>query len=300
MKNILRSLATVLILIAWQQPTLAAGKLKVFVSIVPQKYFVEQIGGDRIDVQVMVKPGASPHTYEPKPRQMAALSKTRIYFAVGVSFEKVWLRRIAATNPRMAIVRTDQEIDKISMATHLHEEKGDKDLHQEDEEHGEHRTLDPHIWLSPPLVKLQAKQILIALQKAAPSHGQEFENNYRRFITEIDRFDEQLRDILKGKKGLPFMVFHPSWGYFADAYGLKQIPIEIEGKSPKPAQLKELIEYSRKEGIKVIFVQPQFSSKSAKLIAGEIGGQLVFADPLAADWMANLKMIAAKFERSLE
>jgi zinc transport system substrate-binding protein len=95
------------------------------------------------------------------------------------------------------------------------------------------------------------------------------------------------------------MVFHPSWGYFAHAYGLKMVPIEIEGKEPKPAQLRELIEHARENGIKFVFVQPQFSARSAKLIAGEIGGQVVFADPLAEDWADNLRGVARKFETAL-
>jgi zinc transport system substrate-binding protein len=96
------------------------------------------------------------------------------------------------------------------------------------------------------------------------------------------------------------MVFHPAWGYFAHAYGLKQVPIEIEGKEPKPAQLKELIQHTRKNDIKAVFVQPQFSTKSAELVAREIGGQVAFADPLAEDWIANLRQAADKFQSVLK
>ena len=116
----------------------------------------------------------------------------------------------------------------------------------------------------------------------------------------IDELDSRLKDTFKGKHGLQFMVYHPSWGYFADAYGLRQIPIEIEGKEPKPAQLKELIEHAREHNIRIIFVQPQFSTKSAELIAREIDGQVVFADPLAEDWVGNLSEIAEKFKAALK
>ncbi|MCK5723282.1 MAG: zinc ABC transporter substrate-binding protein, partial [Gammaproteobacteria bacterium] len=97
-----------------------------------------------------------------------------------------------------------------------------------------------------------------------------------------------------------FMVFHPSWGYFADTYGLKQVAVEIEGKNPKPSQLKELIEHAKEQGIKIIFVQPQFSSKSAKLVAREIGGRVAVADPLAQDWSANLRAVAREFKGALQ
>jgi zinc transport system substrate-binding protein len=173
----------------------AADKISVFVSIVPQKYFVQQIGKDMVDAKVMVKPGASPATYEPKPRQMAELSKAKLYFSIGVPFEKAWLKKIAATNPDMRVVHTDHGIEKIAMAAHHHhhdeddhhgetheaghheadhhkkghhDEKGhdhkhhhDRDHHDanrhKDEGHHDHAGLDPHIWISPALVKARQK-----------------------------------------------------------------------------------------------------------------------------------------------
>jgi zinc transport system substrate-binding protein len=273
----------------------AADKLQVFVSILPQKFFVEQIGKDLVDVHVMVEPGASPETYEPKPRQMVALSKARLYFAVGVPFEKAWLQRIAASNPRMGIVHTERGIQKMPMAVDAHVQGKD---HKG--EHDDHGVLDPHIWLSPPLVIMQARNILVALQEVDAAHHAIYEAKYKAFIDKVVDLDEELMNIFAGKRGLQFMVFHPAWGYFADAYGLKQIPIEIEGKEPTPAELKELIENALKSQIKVVFVQPQFSSKSAEQVAREIGGQVAFADPLALNWDENLREVAAKFKASLK
>jgi len=268
----------------------ASPKMTVFVSILPQKYFVQQICREFAEVQVMVPPGASPATYEPKPRQMAAISKTRIYFSIGVPFESAWLMKIAAANPDMAVVPTDRGIKKQPIAVHHR--------HQ-DEKQPEHSTLDPHIWLSPPLVMVQARTILEALQEADPTHRSVYENNYRAFISQLSDLDAELRRIFSGRFGQQFMVFHPSWGYFAQAYGLKQVSIEIEGKEPKPAQLRELIEQAREDDIKFVFVQPQFSVRSAKSIAREISGQVVFADPMAEDWAGNLLGVARKFESAL-
>ena len=177
-----------------------------------------------------------------------------------------------------------------------HAEKGE---HPGEEEHG-HSGLDPHIWLSPPLVKIQARNILSALLEIDPSHRAVYETNYQQFVSQIDKLDTGLKTIFAGKQGLQFIVFHPAWGYFARDYGLEQVPIEIEGKNPKAAQLKELIEHARERGIKVIFVQPQFSRKSAELVAKEIGGQVAFADPLAEDWPANLREVADKFKAALK
>jgi zinc transport system substrate-binding protein len=311
------------ILFALPGNSFSANKLPVFVSIVPQKYFVQQIGKELVDVQVMVLPGASPATYEPKPQQMTDISKTKIYFAIGVPFENAWLGKIAAANPDMHVVHTGHGIQKLPMKAHHHHHHHDDKAeehhegehheaehgHKEDDHHGEaahdedhhgHAGLDPHIWLSPPLVKIQARNILAALQEADPVHRSVYEANFKAFTAQIDKLDADLKETFAGKKGLQFMVFHPAWGYFAHAYGLKQVPIEIEGKDPKPAQLKELIEHARENGIKVVFVQPQFSTKSAKLVAREIGGQVAFANPLAEDWMANLRQVADKFKAALK
>ena len=270
--------------------TPVSGKIAVFVSVAPQKYFVQQICKELADVQVMVPSGASPATYEPKPRQMAAISKTRIYFSIGVPFEKTWLKKIAAANPEMAVVSTDRGIKKLPIAVHTH---------HGDQNQPEHGTLDPHIWLSPPLVMIQARTILEALQETDPIQRSVYENNFRAFMSQLSDLDAELRTIFSGTSGQQFMVFHPSWGYFAQAYGLKQVSIEIEGKEPKPADLRELIEHARADGIKFVFVQPQFSARSAKLIAREISGQVVFADPLAEDWGGNLRAVARKFESAL-
>jgi zinc transport system substrate-binding protein len=280
---------------------LAGDGLPVFVSILPQQYLVQQIGGEHVDVQVMVAPGASPATYEPKPRQMAALSRARLYFAIGVPFETAWLDKIAAANPAMQVVHTEEGIRKRPMVEHPHEggPDGDADHNPAESRHG-HGILDPHIWLSPPLVKLQAATIMEALMAADPAHAADYERNGRRFQAAIDTLDQDLKKIFAGQAGRRFMVFHPSWGYFAAAYGLVQVPIELEGKDPKPAQLQALIQYARQHRIKVIFVQPQFSRRSAAIVAAEIGGRVVLADPLALDWMENLRHVAGEFEAALQ
>lgn len=267
----------------------AADKPVVFVSILPQKFFVDQIGGELFDVEVMVKPGASPATYEPKPSQMAKLSSSSAYLAIGVPFENNWLAKFSAVNPNMNIVHTEQGIDKIGMAEHLHD-ADDADGHAGD--HSDHGVLDPHIWLSPALVKKQAKTIVDTLIKINPEQSTLFETNYRTFLEEIDKLDGELRDLFRGKDNMQFMVFHPSWGYFAREYNLKQVAIEMEGKEPKPAQLLELIRYAKDNGIQVIFVQRQFSAKKAKVVAKEINGRVVIVDPLAEDWFTNLRQVA--------
>jgi len=291
MKKAIMILTLCFCLSAWGAA--GAGPVEVFVSIPPQKYFVEKIGRDLVQVSVMVPPGASPATYEPKPQQMNALAGTKAYMAIGVPFEKVWLKKISAANPKMKIVQTDQGIIKRTMATHLHTDP---------EEAGrEHEGLpDPHIWTAPPLVKIQAHNIFQALTGIDPANRSAYQTNYGKFVQEIETLDAELKEIFAGREGkVRFMVFHPAWGYFAQTYGLEQIPVELEGKEPKPAQLKELIESAKRLKIKVVFVQPQFSTKSAEVIARAIGGEVVLADPLAQDWAENLRKQAARFKAAL-
>jgi len=274
-------------------PVFAENGLNVIASILPQKYFIQKIGGDRVNVSVMVLPGANPATYEPKRRQMVNLSKAQIYFAIGVPFEDNWLPKFSKTNPGMMVVATQSGIIKMPMKPGGH--------HHDETQNGHEKPVtgikDPHIWLSPPLVMVQARNILDGLLKADPKGQNKYEANYTAFLRELKDLDEKIRKDLRttGPKHR-FMVYHPSWGYFAHAYGLEQIPIELEGKQPSPRKLLELVQEARKDGIKVIFVQPQFSEKSAETIAHAIGGKVLVADPLAEDWENNLLHVAAKFK----
>ena len=262
----------------------AGEPIPVFVSIPPQKYFVEKIGGSLVHVSVMVPAGANPHIYEPRPSQMTALSKSRIYFAIGVTFETVWLPKFAKLNPRMRIVHTDKGIDKMAMVAHHHDNPS---------------SLDPHVWVSPPEVKIIARNILETFMEMDPSNSRTYQSNEEAFLKEIDGLHKDLTEIFKDKKGLKFLVYHPAWGYLARTYGLEQVPVEIEGKEPKPEQLKALITRSKKDGIKIIFVQPQFSTKSAETLAKAIGGEVIFADNLREDWGKNLRVQAEKFTQAL-
>lgn len=270
----------------------------VFVSILPQKYFVQRICKDRVKIEVMVQPGANPHNYEPKASQMAKLAATDMYFAVGVSFENVWLEKLAAVNPKMKVIRTDANIDKIAMPAHHHEEGEGETEREKSHEELQVATPDPHIWLSPPLVKIQVRSMIDALADLYPAQASFFAGNGEELLKEIDSLDARLRSLLQDSRGRQFMVYHPAWGYFAREYGLTQVPVEVEGKQPKPAQLKELIEHARQKDIRVIFMQPQFSRKSAEIVAAEIGGEVAFADDLAEDWPANLQHVAEKIKEA--
>ncbi len=284
-KTVTRCLVSAAVLLILCVPAMAAGRLTVFVSITPQKYFIKQVGHGLVDVKVMVPPGANPATYEPRPGQMTALSAARLYFAIGVPFERAWLDRIAAANPKMTIIHTDKNIKKRCMTS------GPVEIVKRQDGNCQN-GYDPHIWLSPPLVKKQVSTVIAALKNADPVNAHAYTKNGKEFMDRIDALDRELRALFDDAAGSCFMVFHPCWGYFADAYGLTQVPVQAEGKEPKPARMKELIDYAKKTGLRVILVQPQFSSKSARAIADAIGGKIAVADPLAENWLENLYNIS--------
>jgi len=276
-----------------ESPGHSKGKIKVVVSILPQAYFVERVGGERVDVSVLVGPGYSPATYEPRPRQMAELGKAKVYFRIGVPFENVWMMRISRANPHMRVIDTRHGIELRSMRTY-HPDKA-KQHHPYPK-----GMKDPHIWLSLRLVKVQAQNICHALTSEDPAHKTYFEGNLRAFHHDLDRLDAETRGVLKNLKTRKFMAFHPAWGYFAGDYGLEQIPIEIEGKEPSARALAGLIKRAKQEGIKVVFVQAQFSTKNAETVARAIGGKIVRIDPLAKDYLKNMKKIAETFRKVIQ
>ena len=273
-----------------------SGKINLAVSILPQQYFVEKIAGDLANVMVAVPKGANPDTYEPRPRQMIDLTRAELYFSIGVPFESVWLNKFQASNPEMKIVDSTRGIEKTAMAAHHgHDHSG----HPGDEPPG--MIKDPHVWTSPPLVKKIARNIYSALSEVRPEHEAMFRENFRKFEKEIDSLDGYLQGLFSPDyQNRAFMVFHPAWGYFAQTYHLRQIPIELEGKTPKSSELKEVIAEAKALGIRVIFVQPQFSVKSAEAIAEAIDGRVVEADPLAYEWEKNLRQQGDVFKSALK
>lgn len=249
----------------------------VFVSIIPQKYFIERIAGDHIDVSVMVGAGQSPETYEPSPRQMALLNKSSLYFQIGVPFENIWIDAIKELNPNMKIIACCEELKSIALTGHLH------DGHVQ-----AGNAPDPHIWTSPANAKYIALKMKNALQDTFPVYQTEFEDNYIKLINDLDKLDADIRSLLSGLNNRHFIVAHPSWAYYARAYNLVQLPIELNGKEVRAKSLSKLIDIAISQNIKRVFVQKQFNNNSAEILAKEIDADIVELDPLADDYIANL------------
>lgn len=277
-----------------------------FVSILPQKYFVERVIGDLYNVEVLVKPGESPATYEPTTKQMIKLSKAKALFTIGVAFEDNLIPKLREQYENLAIIPTDKNVKKMKPANYvqlfeeanLHHdfEKEDhhQDLEKENDNHHHHENLDPHIWLSPDLVKTQVANITDYFNEAYPDKRNYFSENRDAFIAELDEVTQEINNIFNKVEKKEFLCFHPAWGYFADQFDLKQIPIEIEGKEPTPKEQQRILEFAKEKGIKYIFVQAQFDQRVASSIAKEIGGSVILIDPLAENYLVNLKNIADK------
>ncbi len=264
--------------------------LKIAVSILPQKYFVEKIGGSLVDVIALVPPGVSPHSFEPKPSQMVELSQCKLYFTIGIDFESAWYDRLTSASKQLIVVPTDTGIEKI-ISTHEHHEHGD--THGDQGEPREHERFDPHIWLSPELVKQQARTICNALITADSLHKETYQSNYGNFLKEIGALQDEIRQI---REACPddhgFMIFHPAWAYFAREFRLAEYPVEIDGKEPSPKELVNLVLFAKEKNITTIFVQPQFSPQTALQIAKEIGASTIEVNDLAENWAENLLQVA--------
>lgn len=285
--------------------TTAPARLRVAVSILPQAYFVERIGGDRVDVQVLIGPGQSPHAYEPTPRQLAALGSVKVYFTVGVDFETALVPRLRTMfrDLRFVDTRRDIPLRYFTAAEAAAECLDHGHTHGPDCRHEAAPAPasqpagarpDPHFWLNPVHARTLAATVCDTLCELDPPGAETYRRNLAALQADLDRVHEQLTAALAPLKGTEIFVFHPAFGYFTDAYGLKQVPVEIEGKEPTARQLAALIDRAKAARVRVIFVQPQFAQRAAEALAQAIGGAVVPMDDLARDYVRNLEDMAAK------
>jgi zinc transport system substrate-binding protein len=261
--------------------TNAIADATVFVSIPPQKSFVERIAGDLVHVEVLVPAGASPATHEPTSRQMMALSEAGAWFRIGVPFEETWAPRIEANFPKLPVIDTRVGIELLTMGS-----KGGR--------------ADPHIWLSPRLVLQQAETIRDGLIEIWPQHAARFSAGYEVFATDLRALDADLTARFASLTERRFMIYHPALGYFARDYGLEQIAVEIHGQQPGPGSLTRIIEEARAANINVIFVQKEFDESAAQAVARAINGEVISIAPLAENTVQSIGEMAEDLLRALE
>lgn len=255
------------------------GQIGVVVTVGPQEEFVKRVGGERVNVTVMVPPGADPHTYEPLPNQMKQVQNAQIYFQVGsdVEFELAWMDKLTSINPQMKLVNTSTGIQLIPNTAESEEGS------------------DPHVWVSPRNAKVMVENIYQSLVQADPENKDYYTTNRDEYLKELDELDKNIIQKLSGKNNTKIMVYHPAWAYLCKDYNLQQISIEQDGKEPTPQAIVSLVDTARRENIKVVFVSPEFSTSNAQVIASEIGGKVVAVDPLSNDYLKNMQKVAEAF-----
>jgi zinc transport system substrate-binding protein len=272
--------------------------LSVAVSVLPEKWMVQQLAGDRVQVSTLVLPGDNPHTYQPSDAQVSRLMGSAVFFRVGAPFENgPWFQAIQSSG-RVRIVDLREGIELLDMGPHADHpaERGPPGTDPDHHEAGK----DPHIWLSPRLLKIQATTMARALAEVDPAHRADYDRRLAAFHERLEALDEALRAKLGPLREKAFFVFHPAWGYFAHDYGLRQVAIEVEGKEPSDRELTQVQRQARQSGAKVILVQPQISGRGAQAVAQAAGAKLVTADPLAEDLPATLEHVADVLANSLK
>jgi zinc transport system substrate-binding protein len=274
----------------------AAKPMQACAGIPPVAYLVERIGGENVQVEAMIQPGQDPHTYELSPKQVHSLSKATLFFKVGMPFEERLLEKILKVQKRLTVVDTAANIKKLK-ASSCNEHDHGKETKTD---HGCLADIDPHVWLSPPNLKIQAANIATALEKADKEHLSEYRANLLKLEKDLDALQEKIAQRLKPFAGHTMYVFHPAFGYFADCYGLKQEAVQVGGKQPSPKQLRQLIHQAQEAKVKVIFVQPQFDSHCVDTIAESIGGKVVPLNDMSKDVLANLLDISENVKKGME
>ncbi|HUI32799.1 MAG: zinc ABC transporter substrate-binding protein [Dysgonamonadaceae bacterium] len=260
----------------------------ITVSIEPQRYFVEQIVGDKFRVNTIVPAGTSPETYDPTPSQMIELGKSTLYFKVGyLGFENAWGKNLEENNVDVDVINCSNNINLIEGENHSIE-IGENDEH----EGHNHQGVDPHIWSSPKSALIMAENMLNALVVADEENQKQYRENFKKLETKIKDTDQKIRELLENAPVKSFIIYHPALGYLARDYNLTQYSIEFEGKNPSPQQLKVMIDFAREQGIRTIFVQKGFDIKNAESLAKEVGASIHSIDPLSYDWSDELIKVA--------
>jgi len=260
----------------------------ITVSIEPQRYFVEQIVGDKFRVNTIVPAGTSPETYDPTPSQMIELGKSTLYFKVGyLGFENAWGKNLEENNVDVDVINCSNNINLIEGENHSIE-IGENDEH----EGHNHQGVDPHIWSSPKSALIMAENMLNALIVADEENQKQYRENFKKLETKIKDIDQKIRELLENAPVKSFIIYHPALGYLARDYNLTQYSIEFEGKNPSPQQLKVMIDFAREQGIRTIFVQKGFDIKNAESLAKEVGASIHSIDPLSYDWSDELIKVA--------
>lgn len=271
--------------------------VRVAVSILPQERLVREVGGDLVDVVAMIPAGASPANYQPTPKEMMKLSEAELYFSIGVAAERAnILPKIEDMNEEIILVSLEKEVANVYhpliVDGHEHE---DSEIHSENLDES-----DPHIWLSPKRTMLMVEIIRDSLIEFDDENSEIYKKNAGEYIEKLKDLDARLKEVFNELEKKSFIIYHPSYGYFADDYGLEMVTVEEEGKEATVDRLKNIIDFAREREIRVVFYQDEFDSSQAETIAKEIGGTAIEVSPLSYDYIEAMEDILEKLQSVLE
>lgn len=275
----------IVLFLAACQPKQKDARELVTVSILPQKYFVDQIAGDLLQVNVLVPPGSSPHNYSILPSQMKDMAKSKVWLQIGLlTFEDAIGDKLSDINKDLTIINCSEGIDPIAGS----------ECEEEGHDHAHHEAYDPHIWLAPAESKIIAQNTLKALKAGFPQHATIFDTNYERLISKIDSISALIDQKLASLTNRNILIFHPALGYYARQFALTQTALELDGKEPSPKHMKSIVDLAREQNIRVIFIQKEFDAENAQQLARELDGEVVIIDPLDYDWEKQMLDITEK------
>jgi len=272
-------------------------KIIIYTSIQPIAFITSKIAGRYADVRALIPKGKSPHSFTLLPSDLSAMSKAKFFFSVRLPFEEFKLEK-AFKNSKTQWVDISRGVQFQCV------EEGEDDGHQHAHNHDAHKDaselMDPHIWLNPENDLILARNVCDTLSKAMPEHADYFELNFKNFTIVLINLDRKLKKMLEPFKGEVFLVYHPAFGYFASRYGLRQEAIELGGKSPTAKHLHAVIALAKKKKVRIVFVQPEFNRKAAKLIANAINGSVIKLNPLAYNLIDNYMMFASEIQSAMK
>lgn len=302
---------------AIEEEPAVAEKVKVVVTILPQKYIVEALGGDHVDVSVLIEPGMNPHMSEPLPQQMEKVAEAQIHFVIGLPLEgAIWDNlqsipndvQVYSSHASIPIVRLlSRDEPPISDFMTCCKEAGNCgscDKHDciqgcaQYHYRGGEVEGDPHIWMDPEALFYIASNISRGLSEFLPEEV--MDEGHRKLSNDIRNTKKTASELLSKYKGRKFLTYHPAFGYFADRFGLKQQAIEHEGKEPTPRQLAVVIRYCEKEGLKTLLMQSQFPSRAARTLARTIDAKVIYANPLSENPLYEIVNLASKLAEAFE
>ncbi|MCU0290642.1 MAG: zinc ABC transporter substrate-binding protein [Thermoanaerobaculaceae bacterium] len=234
-------------------------------------------------VEVLVQAGQAAESFDPTPRQLATLQESDLYITVGMPFERPLRAKLAAVAPNLKAVD-----GTAGLALQPMDEEGEHVGHA-------HGALDPHFWLDPTYMAAHARLIAAALGELDPPNAAAYTERLQVFEQQLGVLEGRVRKLLEPCRGRSILVVHPAFGYLARRYGLKQLALEREGKEPAARQLAELEIRARAAGVTAVFVQVQFPSRAAEVLADALGVPVVAVNDLSPDYDENLQRMARQF-----